>query len=108
MFANGGGFGWLAVSFIAGTASGAIYFGGLWWTVRRIPFSRHPIALYLGSVVFRLIPLVVVYYYFLVYLGWLSLLMLLVGFFATRVAMTVLLGPSRSSGPPSPNGESVR
>ena len=38
-----------AVSILAGLGLGGFFFGGLWWTVRRLPTARHPAALALGS-----------------------------------------------------------
>ncbi len=36
-----------------GLLLGALYFGGLWWTVRRLPTARHPAALIAGSFLLR-------------------------------------------------------
>jgi F1F0 ATPase subunit 2 len=48
----------LPVAMIAGVGWGLIlgllYFGGLWLTVRRLPTTRHPISLAIGSLVLRL------------------------------------------------------
>lgn len=41
-------------SLLAGVAIGAFFFGGLWWTVRQLPDSRHPAALFLISFVLRM------------------------------------------------------
>lgn len=32
----------ILMSLAAGILLGAVYFGGLWWTVARLPRSRHP------------------------------------------------------------------
>jgi len=32
----------ILISVTAGMLLGAVYFGGLWWTVARLPRSRHP------------------------------------------------------------------
>ena len=32
----------ILISLAAGTLLGAVYFGGLWWTVARLPRSRYP------------------------------------------------------------------
>jgi F1F0 ATPase subunit 2 len=39
----------LLMAFLVGMGAGVVYFGGLWWTVRRLPFARRPALLTLGS-----------------------------------------------------------
>lgn len=39
----------LAIAGVAGAALGAIFFGGLWLTVRALPVARHPAPLLLAS-----------------------------------------------------------
>lgn len=39
----------LALSFAAGTILGTFYFLGLWLTLKRLPYSRKPVFLTLGS-----------------------------------------------------------
>ncbi len=39
--------------FAAGLGLGAFFYGGLWWTVRRLPQSRHPALLMLASFALR-------------------------------------------------------
>jgi F1F0 ATPase subunit 2 len=36
-----------------GASVGLLYFGGLWWTIRRLPDAGHPAALVLGSFAVR-------------------------------------------------------
>ncbi|MGD2245256.1 MAG: ATP synthase subunit I [Candidatus Aminicenantes bacterium] len=43
----------LVLFFLAGTGMGFIYFGGLWWTVRRLPGSRQPHLLAYASFLVR-------------------------------------------------------
>jgi F1F0 ATPase subunit 2 len=43
-----------ALAFIAGCLLGALFFGGLWWTVRKGTSSRHPARWFLGSLVVRM------------------------------------------------------
>ncbi|MCF8043294.1 MAG: hypothetical protein K9K36_13965 [Desulfarculaceae bacterium] len=45
---------YLALAFAAGLAVGWFFFYGLWWTVRRLPTSRHPALLTLGSLGLRM------------------------------------------------------
>lgn len=42
-----------AIAIVVGLALGGFFFGGLWWTVRRLPTARHPAALALGSFLVR-------------------------------------------------------
>lgn len=42
-----------AIAIVAGLGLGTFFFGGLWWTVRRLPTARHPGALALGSFLVR-------------------------------------------------------
>jgi F1F0 ATPase subunit 2 len=40
---------YLLVAFVVGMGAGIVYFGGLWWTVLRLPLVRQPALLTLGS-----------------------------------------------------------
>ncbi|WP_201750258.1 ATP synthase subunit I [Tautonia marina] len=84
----------LILAFTAGGLIGAIAFGGLWLTVRRLPTSRRPGLLLLGSFVGRLgicLPLI-----FVVMGGhWERLAACLVGLLAVRTVMIRRWGPDR-------------
>lgn len=43
----------LALAWAAGAGLGALFFGGLWWTVRKGLSSRHPALLFSGSMLLR-------------------------------------------------------
>jgi F1F0 ATPase subunit 2 len=43
----------LALAWVAGLLLGAMYFGGLWWTVRRGVSSARPARLFFGSLLIR-------------------------------------------------------
>ncbi len=43
----------LAMAGVAGVALGAIFFGGLWWTVRKALASQRPAIWFLGSFLVR-------------------------------------------------------
>lgn len=43
---------WVGVM-LAGAALGAVFFGGLWWTVRRVAVSAAPARWFIGSLVVR-------------------------------------------------------
>lgn len=44
---------YLAMAFLVGMGTGVVYFGGLWWTVRQLPFVRQPALLTIGSFLVR-------------------------------------------------------
>lgn len=76
----------LAVGFMAGSALGAVFYGGLWWTVRRV--SGRAVGPWLvGSFLLR--TLVVLVGFFAVARGpWYGLAACLAGFVAARMAVT--------------------
>ena len=79
----------LALAGLAGGALGAIFFGGLWWTVRRGIASTQPALWFFGSLVLR--TSVALGGFYLVGGGeWERLLMCLLGFVAARVIVTWL------------------
>jgi F1F0 ATPase subunit 2 len=85
---------WLAVglALLAGFALGAFYFGGLWWTVQRLPTARYPGLLMLASFVGR--TLLTVAGFLLVAGGrWQSLLAGLAAFVAARFVLVRRWGP---------------
>ena len=73
---------------------GAIFFGGLWWTVRKGVSSPRPALLFIGSLVLRT-SFVLSGFYFIGRGDWQRLLLCLLGFVMARLAMTWL---TRSSG----------
>jgi F1F0 ATPase subunit 2 len=84
----------LALAGGAGVLLGAIFFGGLWWTVRRGISSERPALWFLGSFLLR--TSIILTGFYLVSRGdWLKLLMCLLGFVIARPIMTRL---TRSSG----------
>jgi len=85
---------WLALALVAGVGLGLFYFGGLWLTVRRIPASRHPVLLTLGSFVGRTVAVVLGFY--LVMGGhWERLLASMAGLIVARILLVRRLGSSR-------------
>ena len=44
----------LALALVAGLGLGVIFFGGLWWTVRKGVFSKSPALWFLGSMLLRM------------------------------------------------------
>jgi F1F0 ATPase subunit 2 len=90
----------LALALGVGVLLGAVFFGGLWFTVRCGLGSSHPGMWFMGSMLLRT-GIVVTGFYFLLGLpadGWKILLAGLLGFFLVRLAATRLL-PAPFSGP---------
>jgi F1F0 ATPase subunit 2 len=79
----------LILSGAAGAALGAIFFGGLWWTVRRGMTSPRPVAWFVGSVVLRM-SVVLFGFYFIGGGDWRRLAACLIGFVLARIAVTRL------------------
>jgi F1F0 ATPase subunit 2 len=74
---------------LAGVGLGAIFFGGLWWTIRRGIASSRPAVWFLGSAVVRMGVALAGFY--LVGGGeWTRLVACLVGFLTARLAVTWL------------------
>lgn len=73
----------------AGVGLGAMFFGGLWWTVRRGVLSEHPALWFLVSVLLRT-SLVLAGLYVASGGQWARLLLCLLGFVMARVGITWL------------------
>ncbi len=77
----------LTLSWLAGGALGAGFFGGLWWTVQRSVRSRRPELWVLGSLLGRM-SLMLVGLYFVSGRDWRRLLSCLLGVLMARVVVT--------------------
>ena len=84
----------LAVALAAGVLLGAIFFGGLWLTVRIGVSSKQPALWFFGSLLLR-ISLALAGFYFVSGGHWERLLLCLLGFVMARQVVTWL---TRSSG----------
>jgi F1F0 ATPase subunit 2 len=82
----------LALAGMAGLLLGAIFFGGLWWTVRLGVASRRPALLFAGSLLLRTV-IVVAGFYLLGDGHWQRLLACLCGFVIARFIVTWLARP---------------
>lgn len=89
----------------AGTVVGAFYFGGLWWTVRRVARSRRPGLLLLASYWLRTATALTLFYVIMDG-DWLRLVVCLAGFLVMRQLLTWILGPGGKSVPVQPAGGS--
>ena len=73
----------LALVLVAGLALGAVFFGGLWWTVRKGVSSKHSALWFLGSALARM-SLVLAGFYFVGREHWARMLLCLLGFVIAR------------------------
>ncbi|MGK2945432.1 MAG: N-ATPase subunit AtpR [Desulfuromonadales bacterium] len=81
----------LAGGLVAGSAIGLFYFGGLWLTVTRIPGSRNPHLLLIGSFFLRL-AVSLAAFYALVPWGWQGMAVAMAGLLITRQVLTRIKG----------------
>ena len=77
----------LALAWLAGLLLGAVFFGGLWWTVRKGVASARPAVWFLVSLLLRL-SLVTAGFYFVGQGDWRRLAACLVGFVIVRILVT--------------------
>ncbi len=79
----------LALALSAGALLGTIFFGGLWWTVRKGVASEQPVFWFFGSLLLRM-STVLAGFYFASGGHWERLLLCLAGFVIARLAVTRL------------------
>lgn len=77
---------------VAGLALGALFFGGLWWTVEKGISSKQPALWFVGSLLLRL-SAVLAGFYFVADGRWERLALCIFGFLVARVAVTRLTRP---------------
>jgi F1F0 ATPase subunit 2 len=77
---------WLVLALVLGAALGVFYFGGLWYTVLRLPETRNPALLTFLSYLGRM-AVVLAGFYLLSGGNWQRLVASLVGFLAARQVM---------------------
>ena len=95
----------LFLDVLAGGLLGGIFFGGLWWTVRRGVSSPRPAAWFFGSLLLRA-TVALTGFYFVAGGDWRRLLACLLGFILGRIAMTRLArAPGEKSRRLSAGGE---
>ncbi|MEO6453127.1 MAG: ATP synthase subunit I [Ginsengibacter sp.] len=76
----------MVLPFIAGFLLGVLFFGGLWFTVKKLTASKMPALLVLGSFFFR-VSIVLIGFYFIGLGDWKKLTVCLVGFIVARFAV---------------------
>ncbi len=82
----------LTLSWLAGGALGASFFGGLWWTVKKSVSSRRPALWLFGSLLVRM-SILLVGLYFVSGRDWSRLLSCLLGLMLARAVVTGLTRP---------------
>ncbi|ADV50244.1 ATP synthase subunit I [Cellulophaga sp. E16_2] len=73
----------ILLSFFGGTAIGALFFGGLWFTTKKVLTSKWPVSLYLGSLFIR-IGFTLLGFYYIGQNDWKYMLFCLLGFISAR------------------------
>ena len=81
----------LVWAWVAGTMLGAIFFGGLWWSVRKGISSKQPAIWFIGSFLLRM-SIALAGFYFVSLGHWERLLACFLGFFTARFIVTRLIG----------------
>ncbi len=88
----------LALALVAGVLLGAIFFGGLWWTVRKCVSSRRPASWVFGSGLLRT-SAVLAGFYFVAQGHWERMLACVIGFVMARVMVIRLTRREASHAP---------
>ncbi len=78
---------------LLGGMLGAVFFGGLWWTIRKGVTSSQPAFWFLGSLLLRM-SVVLAGFYFVGHGQWERLVACLLGFLVARFAVTYLTRPA--------------
>ena len=76
----------LVLASLTGVALGAIFFGGLWWTVRKGVASRCPALWFFGSMVLRT-SIVLAGFYLVARDRWERMLLCFLGFLIARIVV---------------------
>ncbi|MFW6160311.1 MAG: ATP synthase subunit I [Acidobacteriota bacterium] len=87
----------IIISLIAGLILGGFYFGGLWWTVNRLPKVNNPVFLSLGSFFLRTVITLGGFYLTAKGGRWYRVVIALAGFLAVRVLLINKLRPAKIS-----------
>jgi F1F0 ATPase subunit 2 len=76
----------MVLPFIVGWLLGILFFGGLWFTVKKLTASKIPALLVLGSFIVR-VGIVLIGFYFIGSGDWKKLIVCLIGFIVARFAV---------------------
>jgi F1F0 ATPase subunit 2 len=80
----------LVLALVTGVLLGAMFFGGLWWTVRKGVASKQPAFWFFGSLLLRT-SIALAGFYFIARSHWERLLVCLLGFVIARLIVTRLI-----------------
>ena len=83
----------LVLAGMTGLLLGVIFFGGLWWTVRKCVTSRCPAFWFMGSLLLRT-AIILAGFYFVSGSHWVRFVVCLLGFFVARFVVMRLTIPS--------------
>src|ERR1017187_963323 len=83
----------LVLAWVAGGVLGTVFFGGLWWTVRKGVSSKQPALWFFASLLVRM-GIALAGFYFVGRGHWERLVVGLLGFFLARLAVMWLTRPS--------------
>ncbi|SPE61561.1 F1/F0 ATPase, Methanosarcina type, subunit 2 [Verrucomicrobia bacterium] len=86
----------LVLAWAVGGGLGSIFFGGLWWTVRKGVSSKQPALWLFGSLLVRM-SIALAGFYFVGRGHWERLVLCLLGFVMARLLVTWLTRPSRDN-----------
>jgi len=86
----------LVLAGAAGVVLGAVFFGGLWWTVQRGVASKQPALWFFGSLLLRM-SVALAGFYFVAGHQWERLMVCLLGFVLARLVVTWLTRASRDN-----------
>ena len=84
------------LALLVGLLLGALFFGGLWWTVRKGVSASQPAFLFLGSMLLRT-GIVLVGFYFVASQHMDRLVVCLLGFVAARIVIMQMTRPTREA-----------
>ena len=79
----------LALALVTGVLLGLMFFGGLWWTIRKGLSSERPVLWFFASLLLRT-SIALAGFYFIAQSRWERLLMCLFGFVMARLVVTWL------------------
>ena len=77
---------YMILAFILGLLLGTIFFGGLWFTIRKLVASKIPALLFLGSFILR-VGITLAGFYFISSGRWQRLLICMAGFITARYSV---------------------